>query len=125
MNNALKKIVNFIAALVFSYYSSGFIGNLYEKLFPGPTSIFLGDFNTIIGFPLAYIFFLTLLFAAFGGSQKYWWMGVLLVPAAAFELYFDLAHIYFPVLLGLAGWLLGFLVLKFSTRSRARLTQPL
>ena len=109
----LKKIIILIVTFVLAYFSAGYLGQFYERLFPGPTSIFLGDFSFFIGFPLAYVFFLSLLFTAFGGAKKYWWLGILLIPAAAFEVYFDLEHIYFPIILGLAGWVLGYLVSKF------------
>ena len=96
-----------------SYFLSGLAGLWYEKLFPGPT---IADVNIspLLGLPLSYIFFLFLLFTAFGGNKKYWWLGILLIPAAVFELYFDLEHIYFPILLGLLGWVLGWLLTKFK-----------
>jgi|GEM_PF-2367212 hypothetical protein len=62
---------------------------------------------------LAYIFFLPLLFTAVGGLKKYRWIGILLIPAAAFEVYFDWSHIYFPIIVGLVGWGVGWGVAKF------------
>jgi len=115
----IREIIILIVVLISSYFLSGFTGQWYEKLFPGPTSIFLGDFTSLIGFPLTYIFFLTLLFTAFGGEKKYWWIGILLIPAVIFEVYFDFSHIYFPVALGLAGWLLGFLLMKLISMVRS------
>mgnify|MGYP001582877788 CR=1 FL=1 len=117
MKSLIKNIAILIAVLILAYLSAGFAGQWYEKLFPGPTSIFLGDFTSLIGFPLTYSLILSLLFAAFGGAKKYWWLGILLVPAVIFEVYFDLEHIYFPIILGLAGLLLGFLVSKFLPKS--------
>src|SRR3989338_7384249 len=109
----LKKLVFFVATIILSYLLSPFFGNYYEKLFPSPGSIVgVVDLRGLVGIPLAYIFFLTLLFTSFGGEKKYWWMGVLLIPVAIFELYFYSAHIYFPIALGLAGWLIGFLLAK-------------
>lgn len=114
----LKKIIIFFGVLVLSYFSAIKVGEFYAYFFDLPTGFssfivpgFFGDFFDGI-FP-AYIFFLTLLFTAFGGKQKYWWIGILLIPAAAVELYLDASHIYFPIALGIAGWLLGWVVTKF------------
>ena len=73
---------------------------------------FWGDF--IDGISRAYIFFLLLIFTTLGSVKKYWWIGVLLIPAAAFELYFDSSHIYFPIALGLIGWGIGLGILRLS-----------
>ncbi len=87
-----------------------FFGKFYQFFFPQNTSIFIVSqefVDIFIGLPLSYIFFLTLLFIAFGGEKKYWWLGILLIPAVMFELYFDLAHLYVPVVLGMLGWSAG------------------
>ncbi len=68
--------------------------------------------NFITGLFPAYIFFLPLLFTAFGGVKKYWWLGILLLPAVGIEIYFDFSHIYFPIILGVAGWAIGFGIAK-------------
>src|SRR3989344_6603048 len=102
-----RNIVTLIIVLAFSYFSSMVIGNIYSGLFSRGSSIFVGDLSSIIGFPLAYIFYLSLFFTAFGGTKKYWWINILLLPVAIFELYFDVEHIYLPILLGAAGWVLG------------------
>ena len=106
----IKKVVLLVLTVIVSGFSSLYAIRFYDIFF-NPGSSFV-QLDTITGFPLSYIFFLTLLFTAFGGEKKYWWMGVLLIPVAIFELYFDSAHIYFPIALGLAGWLIGFLLAK-------------
>src|SRR3989344_2836621 len=116
MKDFIKKIIILFAMLVFSYFSAFFIGDWYDKLFPSPKSIFLGDFRFITGLPLSYTFFLSLLFTAFCGAKKYWWIGILLIPAVIFEVYFDLTHIYFPILLGLVGWALGWGISKLMPK---------
>lgn len=127
----IKKIVLIFITLGVAHYTAFYFGIIYDFFFPknvGGNGLFSIPHEAglyLIGLPLSYIFFLSLLFTAFGGSKKYWWMGVLLIPAAVFELYFDLAHIYFPILLGLAGWLLGLLALKFSTQKRTGFARPL
>ncbi|MBI5734175.1 MAG: hypothetical protein HY973_04530 [Candidatus Kerfeldbacteria bacterium] len=109
MNN-IKKIGLLIIALLISVIFSSPAGGLYYKFF-GPSTSFI-DFTSLVGLPLSYIFFLTLILTAFGGTKKYWWIGILLIPAAAFEVYFDWGHIYFPITVGLIGWLIGLGIYK-------------
>lgn len=119
----IKKIIFLVIVLVLSLLLATQFGIVYIYLFPQKTG---GGFFTIpdnagdylIGVPLSYIFFLTLLFTAFGGAKRYWWIGILLIPAAAFEVYFDLPHIYFPATLGIIGWSLGFLLSKAANRTK-------
>lgn len=102
----MKNIFLLALALVLSYFLSPYIGRMYDSIFPSTPGGYI-DFSSLIGLPLAYIFFLTLLFTAFGGTKKYWWIGIGLIPAVLFEVYFDLQHLYFPIVIGLASWLLG------------------
>lgn len=102
----LKNIFLIIISLACTYFLSYPIGKFYIMFFPDGGGSFV-DGTSLVGMPLAYIFFLTLLFTAFGDIKKYRWIGVLLIPAALFEIYFDLAHIYFPIALGLLGWIIG------------------
>ena len=108
----IKKIVLLILVIIVSGYFSIFAINLYDKFFNSGSAFV--QLAAIAGLPLAYAFFLPLLFTAFGGAKKYWWIGILLLPAVAFEVYFDFSHIYFPIALGLAGWLLGLLVCRLK-----------
>ncbi len=122
IKNLIKNIVILIVVVICSLFLATQFSNIYERFFPqrvggGLLTIPDSGVDYFLGLPLAYIFFLALLFTAFGGGKKYWWIGVLLIPAIIFEVYFDLAHIYFPIALGLIGWLLGFLVLKFFPKS--------
>ena len=122
LKNLIKNICILIVVLVLAYFFANQVGNLYVYFFPqgaSEGSLFStpkSAENFLLGIPLSYIFFLTLLFTAFGGSKKYWWIGVLLIPAVIFQVYFDLSHIYFPIALGLIGWLLGFLIQKTFSR---------
>ena len=61
----------------------------------------------VIGSIFAYLFFLFLFFTAFGGSKKYWWIGIAGAPALLFLAYFDFSHLYFHLLFPIAGWLIG------------------
>jgi len=115
MKSLFINVIILAIVLVVSNYFSEAGGILYDRLF-GAGSSFV-NLLPLVGLPLIYIFSLTLLYTAFGGVRKYWWIGILLIPAAAFELYFDLEHIYLPILLGIVGWALGYLVLKLRKSS--------
>ena len=111
----IKNIGLLAVLLMTSYFLAKYFGRLYDKMVPLSGGSFIGskgDAIYLIGLPLSYIFFLTLLFTAFGGAKKYWIIGVLLIPAVIFEFYFDLAHFYIPVALALLGWLIGWGITK-------------
>lgn len=108
--NIIKGVILLFLTLVLSYFLSEKFGKLYEEII-GLSGSFI-DTTALIGSPLAYIFFISLLFKAFMKDAKYWWIGILLIPAAIFELYFDAAHIYFPIILGLIGWVIGLAISK-------------
>lgn len=93
--------------LIATYFFASFFGDKYQNIFGGSTWV---DVRGVLGLPLAFIFFLTFLFTSFGSGKKYWWIGILLIPAFVFELYFDVKHIYLPISLCLVGWLLGLCV---------------
>jgi hypothetical protein len=111
MSTTIKHIWLIFIVLILSIFTASYSGNIYNEVFNEPGTWV--DLSVFSGFPIAYIFFLPLLFTAFGGLKKYWWIGILLIPAAAFEVYFDWAHIYFPIIIGLIGWGVGWGVAKF------------
>ena len=111
----MKKFLLILTWLFLFIICTPLFGKLYQFFIPQYGSIFVVSqemVDIVTGIGLSYTFFLTLLFTAFGGVKKYWWIAILLIPAAIFEVYFDLAHLYFPILLGLAGWLLGLALRK-------------
>lgn len=109
----LKNVLIFVFVLVLAYllaYSFGkyFYGLNHQASFSSfivPESIYY----SIDGIFLSYIFFLTLLFTSFGGEgkEKWWWIGIGLVPVVAVELFLVPSLIYLPVILGLLGWGIG------------------
>ena len=104
-----------IAVLILSYFLAEFFGSFFLAAFPKEGGGWINFSNLVIfliGFPLAYLFFLFLLFTAFGNQHKKWWIGIASLPALAFLLYFDFSHIYFHVLFPVAGWLIGLGVWK-------------
>ena len=115
------KILKNLSAPIISLIAAYFIGpsifwKLYERFFPpSPGSGFFGFEavgEALAGVVLAYIFFIAITFTILGDDKKYWWTGILLLPAAWFVVQFDLAHWWFYVLLALAGWLIGLEIRK-------------
>lgn len=112
----IKNILFFIVVCVISYSFAGLFGQLYLTVFPYETAGSFLNATALIGFPLIYIFSLLFIFTTFGDTKKYWWIGIALVPAVLFEVVFDLRHIYFPIIVGLAGGLFGQVVLVIKDR---------
>ena len=108
----------FLLVIVVSILLAYPVGVTYVKLFNivsiGFSSFIVSRFwsDFFDGVIPSYIFVLPLIFVSIGGEKKYWWIGILLIPAALFELYFDAGYIYFPIALGLLGWVLGLGVRK-------------
>ncbi len=110
----IKKFVNpflVLLSIILSYYSGYFIGRLYIYLFPGVGgglySVPTDAAAFFVGWPLQFIFLITLLFTIFGGSKKKWWIGILLAPITTFWIIADPISIFSPVAVGLVGWGLG------------------
>ena len=114
----IKKIIRhfvlFSIVLFLIYVFAEYSVKIYKFFNPlaGVGSVAVLDFTPVVVLPLEYLFFICFVFTAFGDSTKYWWIGILLIPAAVFELYFDLEHIYIPVAIGLIGWVIGFVISK-------------
>jgi hypothetical protein len=112
----IKNLSLLLISFILSYLVSGlFFGKIYEVLYGGSSGLFIiyeGIAKLFFVFVLVFIFSMVLLFTAFGDRKKYWWIGILLIPAALFEIYFDFQHIYIPILLGLIGWGIGFGIRK-------------
>ena len=106
----LRNIFLLAGSIILSYLFSTVFGGIMNQI-TGYSGTFL-DFRSVVGFPLAYIVFICLVFTLLGGKGKYYWMGVLLIPALIIELYFDTEIIYIPIILGILGWLLGWGILK-------------
>lgn len=112
----LKNAGLYLIILLLSYLTASPLGKL---LFPSAYNISFSSFSVPeywYYFPLgavsSYTFFLFLLFTAFGDHGKYWWSGLLSIPVLAFSIYFDQSHIYFPIVLGIIGWMIGIGIAK-------------
>jgi|GEM_PF-2647797 len=110
--NSLKEIglhiFLFFAAAFFGWLFSYKTGAVYTSFFGGGGSFI--DLTSIGGFPFSYVFFVVLLFAAFGGGRRYVWGILLMLPFIWFEVRFDgfwLERVLFPISLVLLAWSLG------------------
>lgn len=117
MNRFIKNIGLLIVILIISYFTANYFGLLYDNFTPGS----LGDkswigtpeaWQSIIGIPFAFIFFLILLFKLFGSGERNKWIGWLLVPPFLFFASGDLKHIYLPVILATVAYGLAILFRK-------------
>ena len=109
-----------LLSLVLSYFAGYFPGRVYTFLHPGiGGGSFLVPTNAaafILGWPLAFVFFISLLFTIFGGPKKKWWIGILSAPVAILWIFGDIVTIYFPIAMGLLGWGLGLGVEKLVAK---------
>lgn len=113
MNKNLKNIFLLIVALVLAYLTAPYFGSWYDQINPQYDSLFGAPKNitdTVAGLPLAYVFFIPLLFELWGKGKKNWWMIILLAPVILFYLYADLSLVYIPIALAIAGCLIAKLV---------------
>lgn len=116
-----RNILLFILVLVLSFATASYFGSLYNNFSPQHESTFWGldtsDSISFVGFFVAYIFFVILIFGFVGFKRNKSWFIVTLIPPTLLWLGADLNHIYIPVFFGLAGFLLAklinFIISKF------------
>lgn len=117
-----KNIGLILASFLLSYFLNVQFHKLYLNLYHpdsgGSFYVFGGVAEYFSALNLAYLFFLFLLFTAFGDRTKYWWAGIAAIPALAFLLYFDFSHVYFHLLFPIVGWIIGWGIAKLISRSR-------
>ena len=123
----IRNTLFLIIVLVLASLLAGPFGNLYRFVFEtygaaSFSSFFASaeDYTFFDGLFPSYVLLLVVAFTAWGAGKraKYWWMGVLLLPALAFVIYFDLSRIWFYILLGLIGWGIGLALQKFIRKSK-------
>src|SRR3989344_2543922 len=111
IKNISLNILLLILALIISYYTAPFFGGWYDKISPQYDFSFfnLGKESVlfIVGFPISYVFLITILFSTFGFGRRKVWTGILLTPAVLLWLNADLRHIYIPIILIVIAWVLG------------------
>lgn len=109
----IKNLILLAVVLGASLFMSLYFGQAYLKFFPVTRGIEsfvvpIEVLNIIYGLPIAYLFFSSLIFMSFGDKNKYWWIGLSILPAVGFELYFDFRHFYLPVAIVALGLLIGY-----------------
>ena len=103
--NIIKNSLLIIVSLAISITISTTMGNWYLDFYGGGSWV---DVTSFIGLPLAYLLLIPLVFCIFGDKNKYWWIGLSILPAVGFELYFDFRHFYLPVAIVALGLLIGY-----------------
>ena len=84
----------------------------------GIFSVYAEVGNILLGFIIGLAIFSTFLFTLFGDKNKYYWIGVLLLPVLWFVIKFDLPHWYFYLTIALTGWLIGWVANRLIKASR-------
>lgn len=110
----VANIFSVVLVFLLSYLLSPFTGQVYDSVTGSSGGSYI-NLSPLVGLPISYIFFLLAIFVAFWGRHKYWWIGILIIPAVVFEVYFDFVHIYIPVIVGILGWIAGWGILKLKT----------
>ncbi len=100
-------VLSYIVAPYFAYIYAMFSSDSLGGTFITPAAA-----EIIVGVPLGLIALLIFLLTGFGGNDRWWWIGVAVIPAVLFEILFDPFHIYFPIILGLIAWGLGYVANK-------------
>ncbi len=115
MKNFLKNTLLFVAVLIISYFLSDIFGNWYDKFSPqydNTRGVSKDILISLVGVPLAYIFFVPIFFES--SKIKFW----LLLPAILYFVAGDFNHIYIPIILAIAGFVLGYLIRKLIIKIR-------
>ena len=108
MNTFIKNILLLAVVCILSYFAAPYFGAWYDKFSPQYDDSFFSFPHSIVlfvaGIPVAYVFFISLVFTLFGfGDRKKWLIG-LLIPALLFWLSADKYHIYLPTIFCLIAY---------------------
>jgi hypothetical protein len=103
-----KNIVILFFALLFIRYSPPLFDKFNNYFYGHSAWLALGWLDIMESIHIQIIFFVSLFFTAFGDRYKYWWISVLLIPLFILGFYYDFEHVYFYIIFGLVGWLIGY-----------------
>ena len=109
----IKLIYILILSVGFSVLTFEFFGSFYRQVYGVNVT---SGFDTLLGIPIAYLFFVLFLTPLFFLRPNKWLFVTLSIPAIAFEIMFDPFHIYFPFIFGFIGLGLGLLARRLYTR---------
>ena len=122
--NALmkKNPILLVATIALGHFLATYVGSIYVahfRLYGGFFSLPLETNKYLHGVAGSYLFFLFLLFTAFGEGKKYKWIWIASIPGILLVLV-DFSHIYFHLLFPLIGWLIGWGIGKLiSSRNKS------
>lgn len=121
----MKKVISIlfviIISIVLAHYSSTYFGEIYSELPQVWSGGWIGSdssWNSLIGLPLALVFFITLLSYRFVLESKKSVL-ILIAPVFIFEIIFDFSHIYLPVVLVIIAFVINSLCYKFVSKIRS------
>lgn len=104
----LKNVILLGVVLILGYFTAEYFGGWYNKFAPLYDRSLIGlstnDLIFVVGFPFAYVFFLTLIFQIFAWGNRVKWTLILLIPPTLLWILADIQHIYLPVILGLIAF---------------------
>jgi hypothetical protein len=119
MKKKIILILFIIVAIILSYYTSIYFGQLYNIFPQSKGGAYIGSesaWDSLIGLPLALIFFLILFVYSWSKSWKYaLWISL---PVFLWEIAMDFKHIYIPILLALVAFtiakIINFVIYKLK-----------
>ena len=120
-----RNILLLILVLAISLATASYFGSWYDKFSPQQESTFWGldkgDNISFVGFFVAYVFFISLIYGLSGFRKNKNWIVALLILPALLWMGADLRHIYLPIALGLIAFglskLLRLIISKFKHSS--------
>jgi hypothetical protein len=118
MNRITKNFGLLVLSMIASYFTAPFIGTWYNTISPQYGNFVTGINDAIIfsGWLMSLGFFVMLIFGFFGlRENKNWIISILIFPTLLW-LSSDLYHIYIPIIFGLIGFALAWLIRKIFVK---------
>lgn len=115
-----KNIWGLVLAVILSKITAPYFGGFYNKFYPqsGDWIYSVADAISFAGFLIAYIFFIFFVFEIINSANKKKWFFGSLLPVFVFYLIGGINFLYFPVLVGLVGFVLAFIIRKIVAKIR-------
>lgn len=109
LKGTLTNVTIIVIAAILAYYLAGPLQVFYCANIGICSGGFFGfDLSIVLWLSYTYVFLVTFILTSAGHRLRYWWIGVALIPILLFEILIDPPHIYFPIILGLVAWGLGY-----------------
>src|SRR3989344_2702004 len=106
MQRTLFRIILYVIVLVLSIVTSWLFGAMLSYLTFGTNTGEIATLYQLFGLGIAYIFWITMLGGFLRTKMDFYLMVVLLLPALWWEMQLDASRIYFPIALGIIGFVI-------------------